>query len=208
MSMWKCERPRNSRVILLLLIASMTVTSGCLTKGVIQRYGKACEKFKITGPVYGDTALLYVQGERIRWKDWVPRQYVISSQVSAYIIYADGKWSRPQKGDIPPAALGYQKIPEIEPLDIYKTSPSPELDTFMQSDQDSGFCKRMGYIYFKNSAPNANHKVFFVPSPIGWHYRPLRGYIYFPFVFAGAVVADIITSPVQILFYHAFYGLH
>jgi len=199
---------------LLLFSAAMMGLQGCvLTVLTISDYGRATETFTSpTGPAYGDTTRIYIQGE----KEVDPNLlFQRVHHLPAYIVLdvQDGKIVSQKmfKGQLPSAAYEY---PEVKPLfpdprnvvDHWKTWDN----VFLESGYEMAF---VPVVYMKNSdRPVFNDCFVFIKNPNDpnkpyelriWKYDTLprspSSQVALPFVCVGAFTADTVLLPVYVL---------
>ena len=195
-------------VIGISLAISAICLSGCATGWAVHDYEMVSKYSRFTGPAYGDTTKLYVQGKQEVYRGINVRHMSHWETYPVYMVveFHNGKIksiSKPQIGDLPSIALEY---PEVKPLNTTGNIPNGSVakNAFIQSGWDSGSCYRTFFI--KN--PNNVNMPFEIPfDGYSKRYRSVWGYVSLPFVFSGAVVVDVITSPLQLWFYYTFKGI-
>ena len=189
-------RVMKTHVVFLFLIAGMVWTSGCASSWVMTDYGRKSETFRGTGPAYGDTTKVYVQGRLNTFYHITPWS---DKERPAYMVVELGEKeiktsNKPIKGNIPSDALEY---PEIKFLDRDSFPRDTPLETiFIESGQDVGYF-RYNVVFIKN--PNDINNPYRANISYWREYYPVSSIVSFPFVLVGALAVDVVTLPFQII---------
>ena len=183
----------KTHIMLVLIFAGMLVSPGCATYWTVTDYGRKDEKFRFgsyTNSAYGNTTKIYAQGYVYTYHRAIPTK---SESYPAYMVVElhEGKIissNKPVIGSIPLSTLNYPEIKILNPTN------------FVESGQDIIHC--WGRFFIKN--PHDINKPYEITIDYKDEYRPTSSKICYPFVFTGAVVIDVITSPIQLLGYYIF----
>jgi len=179
--------------IFLIVIAGMLFSSGCATHWAANEYGLSHGVFSLTGPVHGNTTRLFVQG-KIDVHPGHNSRSMDSSRGSraAYLdIELDSGVTVSKNlhdGNIPPVAFEYPEITLIDNPDN-----KPHKTAFIESGLEMGAVSLCCFYITNPNDANAPYEIPF--GDMEKYPRSTTGKILYPFVYAGAVVVDIICAP-------------
>ena len=172
-------------------MVGVSFLSGCATHWAVNDYGriKPNEYFHATGPVHGDATRVYAQGE-LHLHPYPDTRGKISPAYLAIALNEGQILSKEiNEGDMPPAAFDYPTI---------GTPYRYDKAWFIESGRDIGNAGGWS-LYIKNPNDPDTPTLIFLNQEHRQYPRSTSAKVFYPVVLTGAVVADIIATPVYVI---------
>ena len=181
---------------------------GLATHWAVTKYGMIREQCLLTGPAYGNSTQMYVQGTSLYEAQTFPLYVIVELENGRTV-----SWSTPQQGAIPSAVT--LEYPEIEitnameemHVNYSKGDRNPQKSWVRPVPLSWGGVRNLSYHITKQTDINQEVSLLCFKE-----YRSSSARISFPFVYIGAFIVDIITAPLQfvflIIFLISFAGFH